>query len=146
MELLIIPLICGIAALIGTIFIAKSVVRKDAGNEKMREIAGYIEEGAMAFLRKEYKYLAVFIVIVAAIIAMFLSIQTAVAFFIGAIFSIISGYIGMRTAVKANVRTAQAAKTGIKEALSVAFSGGTVMGLCVVGLGLFGLRSPYNYF
>ena len=69
----------------------------------------------------------------------FLNIQTAIAFVVGAIFSILSGYIGMRIAVKANVRTAEAAKNGIKEALSVAFSGGTVMGLCVVGLGILGL-------
>ncbi|MDD6795674.1 MAG: sodium-translocating pyrophosphatase [Clostridiaceae bacterium] len=139
MELLIIPLICGIAALLVTIFIANSIVKKSSGNEKMQEISGHIEEGAMAFLKQEYKYLTVFIIVVALAIAIFLQIQTALAFLVGAIFSIIAGYIGMRIAVKANVRTAEAAKTGIKQALSLAFSGGTVMGLCVVGLGLFGL-------
>lgn len=139
MNLLIISLLSGVAALVATLLIAKSVAKKDPGDERMQEIAGHIEEGAMAFLKKEYRYLAVFIVVVVVSIAIFLKIQTAIAFFVGAIFSIISGYIGMRTAVKANVRTAQAAKKGIKEALSIAFSGGTVMGLCVVGLGLFGL-------
>lgn len=139
MELLLIPIISGIIALIVTIFIAKDIVKKSAGEEKMQEVAGYIEEGAMAFLKKEYRYLAVFIVVVGSAIAIFLSIYTAIAFLVGAIFSIVAGYIGMRIAVKANVRTAEAAKTGIKEALAIAFSGGTVMGLCVVGLGLLGL-------
>lgn len=139
MELLLIPSLCGIAALFVTIFIAKGIMNKDGGDERMQEIAGHIEEGALAFLKKEYKYLAVFIVVVALAIAIFLKVQTACAFLVGAVFSIIAGYIGMRIAVKSNVRTAQAAKSGIKEALKVAFSGGTVMGLCVVGLGLFGL-------
>lgn len=139
MDLLLIPLLCGVAALIVTIFISKSIVKKDSGNERMKEIAGHIEEGAMAFLKREYKYLSVFIFVVAVCISVFLNYKTAIAFLIGAIFSIIAGYIGMRIAVKANVRTTQAARKGIKEALSVAFSGGTVMGLCVVGLGLFGL-------
>lgn len=139
MELLFIPAICGILALITTAFIAMGVVKKNSGDEKMQEIAAHIEEGAMAFLNKEYKYLAVFIVVVFAAITIFIDVRTAVAFLVGAVFSIIAGNIGMRIAVKANVRTAEAAKTGIKEALSIAFSGGTVMGLCVVGLGLFGV-------
>lgn len=139
MELLFIPAICGILALITTAVIAMGVVKKNSGDKKMQEIASHIEEGAMAFLNKEYKYLAVFIVVVFVAIAIFLDIRTAVAFLVGAIFSIIAGNIGMRIAVKANVRTAEAAKTGMKEALSIAFSGGTVMGLCVAGLGLFGV-------
>ncbi|WP_346971261.1 sodium/proton-translocating pyrophosphatase, partial [Clostridium paraputrificum] len=139
MNLLIISALCGIAALLGNIFIIKGIVKKDPGDNEMQEIAGHIEEGAMAFLKKEYRYLAVFIVVVGLTIAIFLKVQTAVAFLIGAVFSILAGYVGMRVSVKANVRTAQAAKTGIKDALSVAFSGGTVMGLSVVGLGLFGL-------
>ncbi|MGL4109124.1 sodium-translocating pyrophosphatase [Clostridium sp. LP20] len=139
MNLLLIPLICGITALVVTIFISRGIIKKNPGNESMKEIAGHIEEGAMAFLKKEYRYLAVFIIVVVLAIGIFLSTQTAISFLVGSVFSIIAGYIGMRIAVKANVRTAQAAKSGIKEALSVAFSGGTVMGLCVVGLGLFGL-------
>lgn len=138
MELLI-PVICGILALITTAFIAVEVVKKDKGDEKMQEIASHIEEGAMAFLKKEYIYMSVFIVVVFLAITIFLNIRTAVAFLVGAVFSILAGNIGMRIAVKANVRTAQAAKSGIKGALSIAFSGGTVMGLSVVGLGLFGL-------
>lgn len=116
-----------------------SIIKRDPGSDRMREISGYIEEGAMAFLKKEYCYLAVFIIIVALSIFIFLNINTAIAFIVGALFSITAGFVGMRIAVKSNVRTAQAAKHGIKEALSVAFSGGSVMGLCVVGLGLIGL-------
>lgn len=139
MNMLYVPIICGIVALLVTFFIALDVKKQDAGEGKMKEISSYIEEGAMAFLKKEYSYLAVFIVIVFIAILIFLNPKTAIAFLVGACFSIIAGYIGMRIAVKANVRTAQGARKGIKEALSVAFSGGTVMGLCVVGLGLFGL-------
>ncbi|KFX56910.1 sodium-translocating pyrophosphatase [Clostridium botulinum] len=139
MNLLYVSLIAGFIALIVVIFLAKDILKKSPGNEKMIEISGYIEEGAMAFLRKEYSYLCVFIVVVAIAILVFLNYKTAIAFVVGALFSIIAGYIGMRIAVKSNVRTAEAAKSGIKEALSVAFSGGTVMGLCVVGLGIIGL-------
>ena len=139
MNLLVVPIICGILALIVTVFIGRGILKKDAGDKVMKEIADHIEEGALAFLKKEYVYLVVFIVIVFITISLFLNIQTAIAFLIGALFSILAGYIGMRIAVKANVRTAQAAKTGIKGALAIAFSGGSVMGLCVVGLGLLGL-------
>ncbi|NFL35262.1 sodium-translocating pyrophosphatase [Clostridium botulinum] len=139
MNLLYVSLIAGFIALIVVIFLAKDILKKSPGNEKMIEVSGYIEEGAMAFLRKEYSYLCIFIVVVAIAILVFLNYKTAIAFVVGALFSIIAGYIGMRIAVKSNVRTAEAAKSGIKEALSVAFSGGTVMGLCVVGLGIIGL-------
>ena len=139
MKLLLIPMGCGILALLITTFIGFDVLKKDEGNGKMKEISKHIEEGAMAFLKKEYSYLLVFIVAVFALIAIFLNIKTAVSFIVGSAFSIIAGYCGMRIAVKANVRTAEAAKKGIKPALSVAFSGGTVMGLCDVGLRLLGL-------
>ena len=139
MNLLYIPILVGIIAILVVILLVKDILKKNSGNERMKEISGYIEEGAMAFLRKEYSYLSVFIVVVTIAILIFLSYKTAIAFVVGAIFSIITGYVGMRIAVKANVRTAEAAKDGIKGALSIAFSGGTVMGLSVVGLGLIGL-------
>lgn len=139
MNLLYLPILTGIISLVVVVFIANSIIKRDPGSDRMREISGYIEEGAMAFLKKEYCYLAVFIIIVALSILIFLNINTAIAFIVGALFSITAGFVGMRIAVKSNVRTAQAAKHGIKEALSVAFSGGSVMGLCVVGLGLIGL-------
>ena len=112
----------------------------------MKEIAGYIHEGAMAFLYREYKYLAIFIVVVAAIIATFLSVSTALCFIGGAVFSICAGYLGMNVATKANVRTAEAARHGMSEALKIAFSGGAVMGLGVVGLGIAGLSVAYFVF
>lgn len=110
MKLLLIPMGCGILALLITTFIGFDVLKKDEGNGKMKEISKHIEEGAMAFLKKEYSYLLVFIVAVFALIAIFLNIKTAVSFIFGSAFSIIAGYCGMRIAVKANVRTAQAAK------------------------------------
>ncbi|ENZ02572.1 V-type H(+)-translocating pyrophosphatase [Clostridium thermobutyricum] len=139
MELLILPLICGIISLIFLSILAKNITKEKVGNEKMKEIATAISEGAMAFLKKEYKYLSVFIIVLFIFMGIFLSIQAACAFLVGALFSMASGYVGMKTAVKANVRTANAAKTGIKEALGIAFSGGSVMGLCVVGLGIIGI-------
>lgn len=139
MKLLFVPIICGVLALLVTFLIAYNVIQQESGNKKMQDIAGHIEEGAMAFLKKEYGYLAIFIVIVFIAIAVFLNIKTAIAFLVGALFSIIAGFVGMRIAVKANVRTTKAAEKGIKNALSVAFSGGTVMGLAVVGLGLLGV-------
>lgn len=139
MELLILPLICGIISLIFLSILAKKITKEKVGNEKMKEIANAISEGAMAFLKKEYKYLSIFIIVLFIFMGIFLSIQAALAFLVGALFSMAAGYIGMKTAVKANVRTANAAKTGIKEALGIAFSGGSVMGLCVVGLGILGI-------
>lgn len=139
MNLLYFPIFIGVISIVIVYFIAEGIIKKNSGSDRMREISGYIEEGAMAFLKKEYCYLVVFIIIVALAISIFLNINTALAFIVGALFSIISGFVGMRIAVKANVRTAESAKHGIKEALSVAFAGGSVMGLCVVGLGLIGL-------
>lgn len=139
MELLALPLACGIISLVSLGFIAKNIISKDSGNKKMKEIASHIEEGAMAFIKREYKYLSVFIVCVFLLILIFLSYKTAIAFLLGSTFSMFAGFIGMKIAVKANVRTASAAKHGIKTALGVAFSGGTVMGLSVVGLGITGL-------
>ena len=139
MELLALPLGCGIISLVSLGFIARRVISKDSGNKKMKEIASHIEEGAMAFIKREYKYLSVFIVCVFLLILIFLSYKTAIAFLLGSTFSMFAGFIGMKVAVKANVRTANAAKHGIKSALEVAFSGGSVMGLSVVGLGITGL-------
>ncbi len=139
MNILILPLLCGIISLIVLFIMKNKIIKKDDGNEKMREIASHIEEGAMAFIKKEYKYLSIFVACIFILIFIFLNYKTAISFLVGAIFSMIAGYIGMRTAVKANVRTASAATHGMKEALSIAFSGGAVMGLSVVGLGILGL-------
>lgn len=139
MGVLLIPLICGILAFGVLLILKKDILKEDPGNEKMQEIANSIEEGAMAFLKKEYRYLSIFIVALFILMTIFLSVQAAVAFLVGALFSMSAGYLGMKIAVKANVRTANAAKKGIKDALSIAFSGGSVMGLCVVSFGILGL-------
>ena len=139
-------IVVGIIALAVALMLSSAIGKAPAGTERMQEIAGYIHEGAMAFLYREYKALSVFVLVVAVIIAMFLSPMTAVCFVAGAIFSVCAGYIGMTVATKANVRTAEAARHGMPEALKIAFSGGAVMGLGVVGLGIVGVAAAYMIF
>lgn len=141
-----VSLAVGVIALAVATMLSVAIGKADAGNDRMKEISGFIHEGAMAFLYREYKYLAVFIVVVAAIIACFLSFLTAICFIGGAVFSILAGYFGMIVATKANVRTAAAAQHGMPQALKIAFSGGAVMGLCVVGLGIAGVSLAYAAF
>ncbi len=137
------PLVGGLALLFA-FFLALRIGKKDPGNERMQEISAAIHGGAKAFLFSEYKILVFFVLSLFVAIGCFISWPTATSFIIGAVFSIVAGYFGMNVATKANVRTAQAAsKGGMKEALSVAFSGGAVMGMCVVGLGLLGISSIY---
>ena len=137
------PLFAAVALLFA-LYKARYVSKCDVGNSRMQEIAAAIAEGASAFLRAEYKILAIFIVVLFVLIAIFIDFGTAVCFVIGACFSILAGFFGMRVATKANVRTANAALTsGMNKALSVAFSGGSVMGMCVVGLGLLGCSLIY---
>lgn len=140
------PIICGVLALIFAFVLSLSITKEDAGNARMKEIAGYIHEGAMAFLMREYKYLTAFIIAVAVIILIAIDYKTAICFVFGALFSILAGYFGMTVATKANVRTAQAAHHGQSKALRIAFSGGAVMGMCVVGLGVLGLTILYMIF
>ena len=138
-----------VLAVVALLFAAykASVVRRAApGNDRMQEIAGAISEGARAFLFAEYKVLAIFIVVLFLLIGFFINWGTGICFVIGACCSILAGYFGMNTATKANVRTAQAAiDGGMNKALSVAFSGGSVMGMCVVGLGLLGCSLIYIF-
>ncbi|WP_032122209.1 sodium-translocating pyrophosphatase [Clostridium amazonitimonense] len=136
----------GILALIFAFILASGISKQSAGNDRMKEISGYIHEGAMAFLNREYRYLAVFVVIVGVIIAAFIGWETAICFVVGAIFSILAGYFGMIVATKANVRTAEAARHGQSQALKIAFSGGAVMGMSVVGLGILGLSILFLIF
>ena len=137
--------IVGVLALLFAAYKAGFVSKQDAGNERMKEISSYISEGAMAFLTREYKALVVFVIVLAIILAVGLkSIPTAICFVVGAIFSVAAGYVGMKVATKANVRTTNAAwKGGLGKALDVAFSGGVVMGMCVVGLGIIGITGAY---
>ena len=145
MNMLYLAPIVGVLALLFAAYKASFVSRQDAGNERMKEISSYISEGAMAFLTREYKALVVFVVVLAIILAVGLkSIPTAICFVVGAIFSVAAGYVGMKVATKANVRTTNAAwKGGLGKALDVAFSGGVVMGMCVVGLGIIGISCAY---
>ena len=137
-----------VVALLFAFYKIAFVSKQDAGTDRMKEIASAINDGARAFLFAEYKILAIFIVVLVIAIGVFLkSWTTALCFLCGALFSILAGYIGMNVATKANVRTANAARTsGMNKALSIAFSGGSVMGLCVVGLGLLGASVLYLIF
>ncbi|HET8829412.1 MAG TPA: sodium-translocating pyrophosphatase, partial [Pelobium sp.] len=150
-----------ILGLIGIVVMAfKSiwVSKQDAGDAKMQELAGYIADGAMAFLKAEWKVLSIFVLFASAILAYSGSIHEvngkeihsswiiSIAFIIGAVLSALAGYIGMRAATKANVRTTQAARTSLKQALKVSFTGGTVMGLGVAGLAILGLGGLFIAF
>ena len=143
MDLTILPLISGICALIFVAFLAKRVMKQSPGSEKMRDISDAIHEGSMAFMKREYSAILVFAIIMAAVLATFIGTSTAIAYVAGAICSSAAGFIGMNIATKANVRTAEAAKKSVNSALRVAFSGGGVMGLSVVGLGLLGIYFLY---
>jgi len=134
----------GVIALIYAIILAVTVSKKDAGTDRMKEIAHAISSGAKAFLFSEYKILVVFVVVLGIILGFAISWVTAVCFLIGACFSVLAGYFGMTVATKANVRTANAARTaGMNGALGVAFKGGAVMGMCVAGLGCLGVSAIY---
>jgi len=135
----------GLIAVIALLFAAYLITRilkESPGDAKMVEIASAIREGAMAFLFREYKMLVIFVVVLAIIIALTLDPLTVIAFVLGAIASVLAGFIGMNIATKANVRTTNAAKKGF-QALKIAFNSGAVMGMSVVGLGLIGLTLLY---
>jgi K(+)-stimulated pyrophosphate-energized sodium pump len=139
----------GLVGLLYTFLKFKWVSRQDAGNDRMQEISRYIAEGAMAFLRAEWKILTYFAVVAALLLGIMGYSNTnshwsiAVAFVVGAVFSAFAGYIGMSIATKANVRTAQAARTSLSKALAVSFTGGSVMGLGVAGLAVLGLGALF---
>jgi len=139
----IIPLF-GVLGILYTVWKSAWVNHKDPGTDKMKKISGYIAEGAMAFLRAEYKVLAIFVVSVALLLAFSANSKDsspviAVSFLVGAFCSALAGFIGMRVATKANVRTTNAARSSLTKALEIAFAGGSVMGMGVVGLGVLGL-------
>ncbi len=137
--------VMGVIALLFAAYLAARVSRQEAGTDKMKEIAAAIADGAKAFLMAEYKILIIFVVVLFVVIgAGSGSWMTAVCFLMGGLFSTAAGYFGMNVATKANVRTANAARTsGMNKALSVAFSGGAVMGMCVAGLGVLGCGIVY---
>lgn len=137
----------GVVALLFAFYKASTINKVSPGNDRMKEISTYIQEGAMAFLSRQYKSLAIFIVSLFVVLALLINITTAITFVFGAAFSMLAGYFGMKVATKANVRTANAAmESGMTKALNVAFSGGAVMGMSVVGLGIIGVGVSYIIF
>lgn len=149
MDLFVLVPIFGVIALLYTFIQSNWVSKQNAGNEKMKIISGHIADGAMAFLKAEYKILTYFVVVVAILLAIMGSSNAdshwsiGLAFVMGAVFSALAGFIGMKIATKANVRTAEAAKTSLSKALKVSFTGGSVMGMGVAGLAVLGLGSLF---
>ena len=138
-----ISLMCGVLALLYGGWAVRSVTSADAGSDRMREIAGAIQEGATAYLNRQYLTIGIVGIVVDLILWLSLGTLVAVGFVIGAVLSAIAGYIGMNVSVRANVRTTQAAMTGLKPALAIAFKSGAVTGMLVVGLGLIGVAGYY---
>lgn len=148
-----IVVVSGFIALLFAVFLVIKIQRQSSGNQKMQEISGAIREGAIAFLNSENKVLVIFIIVVAAILYSTSYIPnskmhwaTALAFIVGSILSILSGNIGMRIATLSNAKTAEGAKESVNKGLSIAFSSGAVMGICVVGLGVLGVLGMYTLF
>jgi K(+)-stimulated pyrophosphate-energized sodium pump len=148
MDFVIVAIVAASIALLFAYFTSTNrVMKMEVGSARMAELAKYIQDGAMTFLKSEYRALVIFAAILSVVIAVGLGVQTAIAFVFGAFFSGLAGFFGMRVATAANVRTANAAhKSGMNKALQIAFSGGAVMGMSVVGLGLLGLGILYKLF
>jgi len=141
-SIILFALVCGGLGVAYALMTAAWVTKQDSGTDRMRQISDAVKEGATAFLRREYKTVAI-VGVVLAVVLLYLGVWTSIGFIIGAVGSALAGYIGMMVTVRANVRTTEAAKKGIQAALTVAFKGGAVTGIMVVGLGLLGIAGYY---
>ncbi len=137
-------LVASIVAIVYGIFLISSIMKKSAGNERMQEIAGAIQAGAKAYLNRQYRTITMIAVVLFIVLWIFLGIEISIGFIVGAVLSALAGYIGMNVSVRTNVRTAEAARHGLGAALSLAFKGGAVTGLLVVGLALLGVTVFYS--
>ena len=153
-----VALIAGILSILMALVFAKKVMKEDPGNERMVEVAGYIESGAITFIQRQYKTLGIFVIVIAIALLFlpptipeelrvikFMNWEQSIAYVIGALASMWAGWLGMKVGVKANTRTAQACTIGTKEGFNVAFFGGAVMGLAVVGAALIGVSLLYMW-
>lgn len=136
-------LVCAVIAIIYGAVLVKLILKKSTGSEKMQEIAAAIQQGAQAYLSRQYRTIAMIAVVLFALLWIILDLKTAIGFLVGAVLSGVAGFIGMNVSVRTNVRTAEAAKSGLAAALSLAFRGGSVTGLLVVGLALLGVAGFY---
>ncbi|HSK38235.1 MAG TPA: sodium-translocating pyrophosphatase [Arenibaculum sp.] len=135
--------LCGLLALAYGVYAGRQVMAASPGNARMQEIAGAVQEGAKAYLNRQYKTIAVVGVVIGLVLGLILGLHVAIGFFIGAILSGVAGYVGMNVSVRANVRTAEAAREGVAAALDIAFKSGAITGMLVVGLGLLGVSVYY---
>ncbi len=145
MDLVFISIGLGLLAIVYGFVTSRQILSASAGNEKMQEIAGAIQEGAQAYLGRQYRTIAMVGVVVGVVVYVFLGTTSTIGFLIGAILSGGAGYIGMNISVRANVRTAQAASEGLQQGLTMAFRAGAVTGLLVAGLALLAIAGFYHY-